>query len=231
MSHYAKVSANASAKVSIKNHSAPSQRQSDLLLAIAQAEMNEVEIIAGLKRRRFPKVQQNYLDDVLKDKPMRWLFDGVNNAAKTVINYVLNPAEVVELYVGVRSFKRARQKEQEKARQGKAKRDLREPTTNEAKTFESWIRYLIGFGKQSLQDKQIQAIENPSDSYRFQKNYFIETLDARLKEVPYGERNRLMRSVGEDFVEPLHPTNSAKKELDQHCRSCYARDIVKALYS
>ena len=44
---------------------------------------------------QFPKLQKNFLDNVLDDQGLQWLYNGLSNVATTNMNYLLNPEEII----------------------------------------------------------------------------------------------------------------------------------------
>ena len=189
------------------------------LFALAAEVEEELAVQERLIRARAAKMSQNYLREVMDDGGIVWLYEGCHNLSRTLVNFVLNPDEVIPLHVGVRRMKKNRDERSE---------------TFDDKSFVGWVNYLIGMGQRNLGKARMRKIQHPQGNYRFLRRLHHEEITARLELVPDEERSKFMRSAGEDLrTAPhnfSHPENSRFRGIDSHCWRFYTRGVVKMIY-
>ena len=164
----------------------------------------------------FPKLQQNYLDDVLDDSGLQWLYNGTWNSKRTDLNILLNPEEIVKLYVGVWRYKELR--------------DHRE-ITFVRHSFDELIPYLIGLGKNSLGGKHLKKSEV---EYAFNGSEYSSPIEERLAQLPDGQKIEFIDSMREKVKIPgkdfFKPKSRIKPGLDATARRVYLKEVIVNLY-
>ncbi len=165
---------------------------------------------------QFPKLQKNFLDNVLDDQGLQWLYNGLSNVATTNMNYLLNPEEIVKLYVGVWRYK-----------------ELRDHRNTElpGKPFHEMVPYLIGMGENTLGQKHLKKSKQKKSSSKKEYslplgNRIILMTDENKVDFKFSLLDEI-KVPGRDFFKP---ESRIRPGLDATARKVYLNEIVKQVY-
>lgn len=194
--------------------------QEELYIERQDGLVSKIEEIKKLKL--FSKLQKNYLDDVLDNSGLQWMYNGISNVATTDINYLLNPEEIVKLYAGVWRYKELR--------------DFRNKDLKLPSDFNEMIPYLIGMGNNTLgeNDKGERHFTEPDKKFNQERNHYSSPLENRLTLIPDCEKNKFMCSLmdkikvpGKDF---FIPESRKRSGLDATARNVYLKETIRQVY-